>query len=192
MAPPNIHYLGHISSKYMLPGSLLLQMYVTWVIAPKNVCYICHGSSKLPNWSPLKITTSKKIESPTRAPLKIASSKFLLQLGTFSSNRPTGPILSSSRIVCLCVCLMSPFHVLDFEAYFAPTSWSQMSNIFRASESLGKSAGKKWFQNWKFLLGNGLKLQRKKRLFFADFSLQIMVETTLLDGLETSGQRIYR
>ena len=60
----------------------------------------------------------------------------------FSSNRPTGPIRSSSRIVCLCVCLLSPFHVLDFEAYFAPTSRSRMSKVFRDSESLGKSAGK--------------------------------------------------
>ena len=28
--------------------------------------------------------------------------------------------------------------------------------------------------------------------FFADFALQNMVETTLPDGLETSGQRAYR
>ena len=45
------------------------------------------------------------------------------------------------------VCV-SPFHVLDFEAYFAPTSRSRMSKNFRDSESLGKSAGKKWSQNW--------------------------------------------
>ena len=32
----------------------------------------------------------------------------------------------------------------------------------------------------------------KKCLFFADFALQNMVETTLPDGLETSGQRVYR
>ena len=44
------------------------------------------------------------------------------------------------------ICL-SPFHVLHFEAYFAPTSRSRMTNIFRDSESLGKSAGKKWSQN---------------------------------------------
>ena len=44
-----------------------------------------------------------------------------------SSNRPTWPIRSSSREIRL----LSPFHVLDFEAYFAPTSWSRMSKIFR-------------------------------------------------------------
>ena len=32
----------------------------------------------------------------------------------------------------------------------------------------------------------------KKKFFFADFALQNMVETTLPDGLETSGQRAYR
>ena len=32
----------------------------------------------------------------------------------------------------------------------------------------------------------------KKSFFFADFALQNMVETTLPDGLETSGQRAYR
>ena len=29
-------------------------------------------------------------------------------------------------------------------------------------------------------------------IFFADFALQNMVETTLPDGLETSGRRVYR
>ena len=44
-----------------------------------------------------------------------------------------------------------------------------MSKVFRDSESLGKSAGKKWSQNWTFLLGSGLKSSRKKKFFFADF-----------------------
>ena len=33
---------------------------------------------------------------------------------------------------------------------------------------------------------------KKKVFFVADFALQNMVETTLPDGLETSGQRAYR
>ena len=33
---------------------------------------------------------------------------------------------------------------------------------------------------------------QKKVCFFADFSLQNMVETPLPDGLETSGRRVYR
>ena len=32
----------------------------------------------------------------------------------------------------------------------------------------------------------------KKSFFFADFALQNIVETTLPDGLETSGRRAYR
>jgi hypothetical protein len=68
-----------------------------------------------------------------------------------------------------------------------------MSNIFRDSESLGKSNGKKWSRIGTFLFGSGLKLRRKKKfVFLVDFALQNMVETTLPDGLETSGQRAYR
>ena len=33
---------------------------------------------------------------------------------------------------------------------------------------------------------------QNKVYFFADFVLQNMVETTLPDGLETSGRRVYR
>ena len=33
---------------------------------------------------------------------------------------------------------------VPFNGLFAPTSQSRMSNIFRDSESLGKSNGKKW------------------------------------------------
>ena len=65
------------------------------------------------------------------------------------------------------VCCLSPFHWQDFEAYFVLTSQSQMSNTFRDSESLRKSAGKKWSQNWPFLLGSGLKSAKKK--FFCWF-----------------------
>ena len=55
----------------------------------------------------------------------------------------------------------------------------------------------------KVLERNGLKFKlfgwkwskiaaQKKVCVFADFSSQNMVETTLHDGLETSGQRVYR
>ena len=46
--------------------------------------------------------------------------------------------------VCMFVCLFT-FEV-PFNGLFAPTSRSRMSNIFRDSESLGKSNGKKWSQ----------------------------------------------
>ena len=81
---------------------------------------------------------------------------------------PSGPVLSISRNVRPCVrmsvCLFT-FKVL-FKRLFAPTSPIWMSNIFRHSESLGKSNGKKWSQIGTFLFGSGLKLRRKKKMFF--------------------------
>ena len=53
------------------------------------------------------------------------------------------------------VCLFT-FEV-PFTGLFAPTSRSRISNIFRDSESLGKSNGKKWSQIWTFLFKNCLK-----------------------------------
>ena len=96
---------------------------------------------------------------------------------------------------CLCVCLSVCVFTFEvpFNGLFAPTSQSRMSNIFRDSESLGKSNGKKWSHIQTFLFGSGLKSPHKKKVyFFADFALQNMVETTLPDGLETSGRRVYR
>ena len=92
--------------------------------------------------------------------------------------------------VCLSVCVFT-FEV-PFKRLFAPTYQSRMSNIVRDLESLGKSDGKKWSHIWTFFFENCQKLPRKKKFFFADFALQNMVETTLPDGLETSGQRAYR
>ena len=65
--------------------------------------------------------------------------------------------------VCLSVCVFT-FEV-PFNGLFAPTSRSRMSNIFRDSEFLGKSNGKKWSQIGTFLFGSGLKSPRKKKFF---------------------------
>ena len=61
-------------------------------------------------------------------------------------------MLSISRFVRLSIRLyvrlsvrVFTFEVL-FKCLFAPFSRSRMSNIFRNSESLGKSSGKKWAQ----------------------------------------------
>ena len=40
-------------------------------------------------------------------------------------------------------------------------------------------------QNWS-------KIAAQKKVFFADFALQNMLETMLPDGLETFGPRVYR
>ena len=43
------------------------------------------------------------------------------------------------------------------------------------------------------LFGSGVKSPNKKIVvFLADFALQNMVETTLPNGMETSGKRAYR
>ena len=57
-----------------------------------------------------------------------------------------------------------------FNGIFASTSWNLMSNIFRDSEYLGKSNGKKWSQIWRFLFENCLKSPRKKKFFSSLFS----------------------
>ena len=50
--------------------------------------------------------------------------------------------------VCLSVCPSVRVFTFEvpFKRFFPPTSRSPMSNIFRDSESLGKSNGKKWSQ----------------------------------------------
>ena len=99
----------------------------------------------------------------------------------FSSNRPTGLIRSSSRDVRPSVCLlllMCPFHLLDFEAYFAPTSQSQMSKILAIRNPWGKVLERSGLR-----IGSGLKLPRNFFFFFADLALQNVVETTLPNGL---------
>ena len=101
-------------------------------------------------------------------PYKEIAVKFVIFFSTnnfiflFSKHRPSGPMLSISRnvrlSVCLCDCLFT-FEV-PFNGLFAPISRSWMSNIFRDSESLGKSNGKKWSNIWTFSFGSGLKLPR--------------------------------
>ena len=86
----------------------------------------------------------------------------------FSKHRPFGPMLSISRFVRPSVCLIVRLFTFEvpFNGLLAPTSRSRMSNIFRDSESLGKSNEKKWSHIWTFLFGSGLKSPRKKKFVF--------------------------
>ena len=58
----------------------------------------------------------------------------------FSKHRPSGPMLSISLNVRLSVRLSVCVFTFEvpFNGFFAPSSQSRMSNIFRDSESLGK------------------------------------------------------
>ena len=71
--------------------------------------------------------------------------------------------------VCVSVCLFT-FEV-PFKRLFAPTSRSRMSNIFRDSESLGKSNWKKWSNTWRFLFENCLKSRWIRDLWSKGVSL---------------------
>ena len=63
------------------------------------------------------------------------------------------------------------FSLTPFNGLFAPTSWSPRSKLFRFSESLGKSNGKKWSQILKLLIIKGVKLPHKKNCYWANFAL---------------------
>ena len=79
-----------------------------------------------------------------------SSGSYRLGIRVVQSFHQLGPLGRFDLVVAMSVCLfacLSPFHILDFEAYSAPTSQSWMSKIFRDLESFGKSAGKKWSQN---------------------------------------------
>ena len=112
---------------------------------------------------------------PARPPLSASAKVNNIHTKEFSKHRPSGPMLSISQNVRLSVrlCVRLSVYLFTFEVpfdcLFAPTSRSWMSNIFRDSESLGKSNGKKWSNIWTFLFGNGLKSPRKKRFFLCWF-----------------------
>ena len=86
----------------------------------------------------------------------------------FSKHRPSGLMLSISRNVRLSVGLSVRLFTFEvpFKCIFAPTSQSQMSNIFRDSEFLGKSNGKKWSQIWTLLFRSSLKFPQKNNNFW--------------------------
>ena len=68
-----------------------------------------------------------------------------------------------------------PFRVVYFEAYVPPLPEIGCVKFVEIRNPWGK-----------VLERSGLRTD------FADFALQNMVETTLPDGLETSGRRVYR
>ena len=99
-------------------------------------------------------------------------------------------VISISGFVRLSVRVFT-FEV-PFKPLFSPTSWSQMFNVFRDLESLGKVM-KEVVSDLNIFVLKWLKLPNKKNIsFLADFPSQNMVETKLPDGLKTSGWRAYR
>ena len=64
-----------------------------------------------------------------------------------------------------------PRFLVFFNSLFAPTSRSRMCNIFRDSESVGKSNGKKWSQIWTFFVWKLSKIAAQKKKFSSLFSV---------------------
>ena len=104
------------------------------------------------------------------SPPHCALNEVLTHVGQFKTFFFKGSALWADafyKSICLYVCLsVCSFLEFPFNVLFAPTSQSRMSNIFRDSESLGGSNGKKWSHIWTFLFESGLKFPRKKKVFF--------------------------
>ena len=76
------------------------------------------------------------------------------------------------------------FHLFTlFKRLFAPTTWNQMSKLFKFSESLGKSNVKRWSQIWKLFLIKGVKLQRN---FLVCFSANFALLAGLFLGIDNT------
>ena len=86
------------------------------------------------------------------------------------------------------MCLFDvPFHAVYFEAYFAPLPEVGCPKFLEFQNSREKVLERSGLRIEHFCWDVVLNCRAKKSLFFADFALQNMVETTLPDGLETSG-----
>ena len=119
----------------------------------------------------------------------------------FSKHRPSGPMVSISQNVHLCVCppvclsvCPSVCSLLRYRlTVFLPPLPKVGCPIFLEIQNpWGKVIERSGLTFEHFCLEVVLNRHAKKSFFKTDFALQNMVETTLLDGLETSGWRAYR
>ena len=94
--------------------------------------------------------------------------------------------------VCLFVCLCVHFLRYRLTVFLPPLPEVGCPIFLEIRNPCGKVM-KRSGLTFKHFVGNWSKIAaQKKFFFFADFALQNMVETTLPDGLETSGRRVYR
>ena len=124
----------------------------------------------------------------------------VLQYSRFSKHRPSGPsgpMLSTSWYVRLSVCPSGPVRlsVCSLLRYrlniFLPPLPKVGCPIFSEIQNpWGKVRKRSGLTFEHFCLIIVKNRRAKKKFFFADFSLQKMVETMLPDGLEVSGSLI--
>ena len=74
-------------------------------------------------------------------------------------------VVAMSVCLSVCLCVWCPFLRGIFWGLFCPHFPRSDVQNFRDLEFFGKSAGKKWSQNWNFLLGCGVKSPRQKKFF---------------------------
>ena len=112
----------------------------------------------------------------------------------FSKHRPSGTMLSISQNVRLCVCLSVRPSVCSLLRYrlnvFLPPLPEVGCPIFLEIQNPEGKVMERSGLTFEHFCLKIVKIRRaKKSIFLADFALQNMVETTLPDGLETSGRR---
>ena len=96
----------------------------------------------------------------------------------FSKHRPSGPMLSLLRY--------------RLTVFLPPLPEVGCPIFLEIRNPWGKVVERSGLTFEHFCLEVVQNRRAKKVCFFADFALQNMVETTLPDGLETSGRRVYR
>ena len=105
----------------------------------------------------------------------------------FSKHRPSGP-LSVRLFVRVCVCSLFRYHL---NVFLPPLPKVGCPLFLDIPNSWGKVMERSGLRFEHFCL-KIVKNRCVKKKNYADFALQNMVETTLPDGLETSGRRVYR
>ena len=162
------HILKTEMQKVWTHKQYLCSFFLSWVI--RNLPHV----TNVPTW-PLFFMLNYILYLQVTSWINCLMWPMLLQ-DQFSKHRPSGPMLSISQNVRLCVrvfvCVFT-FEV-PFIRLFSPTSRSSMSDIFGDSESLGTSNGKKWSQIGTFLFEN---CQKALRNFFLLFLLILPYKT---------------
>ena len=91
--------------------------------------------------------------------------------------------------VCLCVCSLLRYRLTVFLPPFSEVGCPIFLEIRNSWGKVMERSG----LTFKHFCLEVVKIAAQKNFsFFADFALQNMVETTLPDGLDTSGRRVYR
>ena len=93
--------------------------------------------------------------------------------------------------VCLCVCSLLRYCLTVFLPPLPDVGCLIFLEIRYPWGKVMERSGLR-FEHFGFEMVQNRQTKKKNIVFLVDFALQNMVETTLPDGLETSGRRVYR